>query len=372
MRKLAVAAAAILVVLAVAALALTVLAGPLMVRWLDSVLSQPGVATGSHGTVRYWLWRGHLEIDDLAVKTELPLPRSYRAAHLGADGIGPRFLIDLALGKTVFRVAALSGRQLSVDDEALHARCAAIDIADAAYDAGSAQDDLPLVFFRRLHLHEAAATGLLAGSGVAFDDALLTMDGALGAPTAMSARVDALLVAPWASLLGGPQPARLDFDGQATLDAGDRRLTLVQHLLWRGGGTLALSLRLGGVPTSFAGRNWPVVAAGFATAWLEGLELSYEDASALERVLQLVAKARGKPVETLRAELIAALEARRPSLAEKPVLQASLSAVERFLREGGSLTLTLAPPMHLPFAGLVLIGRGDPARLAEALGLQIR
>ena len=113
-------------------------------------------------------------------------------------------------------------------------------------------------------------------------------------------------------------------------------------------------------------------SSGLAGAWLDGLELRYDDASGLKRVLGFAATLRREDAEALRADLIDGLEARRPLVAKRPVLAASLTALEKFLRDGGALTLTAAPTLRLPFAGLALFGARDPARVAELLGLSIR
>jgi hypothetical protein len=370
MRKLALAAAAGLGLLAALAAALVLTAEFWMVRWLDGVLAQPGLVEGRHGAVRYSLWRGHLEIDDLTVVTEVPVGRSYRAAHVAADGIGAPFLFDLARGKPVLRLAALEARQVAADVEGLKARCATLELADLAYDQSEPPAAQPPVFFRRLHLSSLALED--AETGATLANGVLTMEGALGAASAANVTLGDVVITPKAPGAARLGRMTLDLDGQVTLDAAEKRLAVRQHLLWRAGGTLDLSLRLGGVSASLIGEDRIAVAAGLAAAWLEGLELRYEDASGLARVLDVVASLRGEPVEALRADLIAALEARRPLVAKKPGLAASLDALERFLREGGALTLTAAPLLRVPFAGLALAGARDPTRVAELLGLSIR
>ena len=77
-------------------------------RWmahrLDQALAQAPVTKASHGAIRYSLWRGRLDIDDLVVETSLPAFPSLRAAHVAATGIGPRYLLGLGAGDV-----ALSG-----------------------------------------------------------------------------------------------------------------------------------------------------------------------------------------------------------------------------------------------------------------------
>ena len=384
MRKLAIAAAAAVAFIAAAAGIVLLTAQFWMVRWLDSVLSQPGVAEGSHGAVRYSLWTGHLAIDDLAVTVIAPVPQSYHAAHLEADGVGARFLIDLARAKTAWQVDALRGRQLTAASGPTHATIAALEIDGPAYDAGDATGS-PILFFRRLHLSEAAIVDRRGAEG-RLTNARLTMDGALGQITAWSAAITGLTLP---AVTWGPAPATsgqdrtlgpipIDLDGTATFAATDQRLTAEISGRAPGGRDLSLSLRLSGVPTTLVAPQWTFLALALAPTRIERLEARYADGNWLEteRTLEAVAASLGFPLR--RDDAIAAVEEERAKLADdaqagvKDALLASLDALERFLRQGGALTLTLAPPRPVTLGELALQRDRGAVTLAELLGLRIR
>ncbi|HUH85293.1 MAG TPA: hypothetical protein VLX85_11850 [Stellaceae bacterium] len=377
MRQLAIAAAAMVAFLAAATGGVLLTAQFWMVRWLDSVLSQPGVVEGSHGAVRYSLWTGHLVIDDLAVTVISPVPQAFRAAHLEAEGVGPRFLIDLACGKTALRLKALRGRQVAAEDGALHASIAALEIDDPAYDGGSAAEP-PQVFFRRLHLAHATFGDRHEADG-SIGDAVLTMDGTLGKPTAGTARIAAFALPPLPLAKNGTLgPISVDLDSKVAFEAGPRRLTTELHLRLPGMRDLDLSLRLAALPSTILAPQWMFLALALAPTRIEALELRYvdDDWAETERSLEAAATALGVPRR--RDDVIAALEAQRAEIADdaqdgaKETLLASLDALERFLRQGGTLTLTLAPPRAVTFGELALRRQGNAVALAQLLGLSIR
>lgn len=377
MRKLAIAAAAVVALLAVGAGIALLTAQFWMVRWLDSVLSQPGVAEGGHGAVRYSLWTGHLAVDDLAVTVIAPARQSYRAAHLEADGVGPRFLIDLAQGKTALQLKALRGRQVAAENGALHAAIATLELDDPAYDGGSAMGP-PLVFFRQLHLAQTTF-GDRHGAEGSIGDAVLTMEGTLGDPTAGTARIAALaLPALPLAKSGTLAPISVDLDGKMAFEAAPRRLTTELHLRFPGMRDLDLSLRLAAVPSTILAPQWMFVALALAPTRIEALELHYvdNDWAETERSLEAAAATLGVPLR--RDDVIAAIEAQRGEIAEdaqdgeKEALLASLDALERFLRQGGTLTLTLSPPRSATFGELALHRQRNAVALAELLGLRIR
>ena len=385
MRRLAIATAAVVALLATAAAVILLTAQFWMVRWLDSVLSQPGVVEGSHGAVRYSLWTGHLAIDNLAVTVLGPVPQSYGAAHLEAEGVGPRFLIDLARGKTAWQVDALRGRQLTAESGPAHAAIDALEIDGPAFDAGDATG-LPILFLRRLHLGQATLVDRKGAEGK-LADARLTMDGALGQVTAWSAEIAGLTLP---AVTWGPLPAassgqdqilgpiRIDLDGTATFAASEKRLAAELHGRAPGGRDLSLSLRLSGVPTMLVAPQWTFLALALAPTRIERLEARYTDGDWLEteRTLEAVAASLGVPLR--RDDAIAALEGQRAQIADgtqagdKDALLASLDALERFMRQGGTLTVSLAPPGPVTFGELALRRQRNAVALAEALGLQIR
>lgn len=377
MRKLAIAAAAAVAFLAAAAGIVLLTAQFWMVRWLNSVLSQPGVAEGSHGPVRYSLWTGHLAVDDLAVTVIVPVRQSYRAAHLEADGVGPRFLIDLARGTTALQLKALRGRQVAAENGELHATIAALEIDDPAYDGGSATAP-PLVFFRQLHLAQATFGDRHGGEG-SIGNAVLTMDGTLGDPTAGSARIAALaLPALPLAKNGALGPISIDLGGKMAFEAAPRRLTTELHLRFPGMRDLDLSLRLAAVPSTILAPQWMFLALALAPTRIEASELRYVDLDWVEteRSVEAAAAALGVPLR--RDDVVAALEGQRAEIAEaaqggeKEALLTSLDALERFLRQGGTLTISLAPPRPVTFGELALRRQRNAVALAEALGLRIR
>lgn len=120
------------------------------------------------------------------------------------------------------------------------------------------------------------------------------------------------------------------------------------------------------------------LALALAPTRIEASELRYVDHDWIEteRSLEAAAAALGVPLR--RDDVVAALEGQRAEIAEaaqggeKEALLTSLDALERFLRQGGTLTISLAPPRPVTFGELALRRQRNAVALAEALGLRIR
>lgn len=139
MGKVAVGGLAALVLVAAGALGAELLARRAMVRQVETALAQPPFLEASHGAIRYSLWRARLEIHDLAFKTDLAAPRSFRAAEVTVAGVGPSLLLgrggDLAL-------AAIRAQQVEATGGGLQASAATLAL-DGVQVIGGLQPEAP-------------------------------------------------------------------------------------------------------------------------------------------------------------------------------------------------------------------------------------
>lgn len=168
-KKLAIGLAVLIVVLGAGALGAEFAAQAWMTQQVDAALAQPAVTKASHGALRYSLWRRHLEIDDLAVETDVPELRSARAAHIEIDGVSP----FIAAGGDLI-VPAMAARALEVTGDTLHQSFGRLLLRDVrlagglAFDAALPREQLVASIFDRLsvqHVEARDARQSMAGAG---------------------------------------------------------------------------------------------------------------------------------------------------------------------------------------------------------------
>lgn len=86
--KLVIGAVAGLGVLAAAAFGAERYAQGRAAELVEAMLARPPVAKATHGAIRYSLWRGRIDIDDVTVEKAQDVVHRLEAAHIGIDGIG--------------------------------------------------------------------------------------------------------------------------------------------------------------------------------------------------------------------------------------------------------------------------------------------
>ena len=168
-KQLAIGLAVLIVVLGTGALGAEFAAQAWMTQQVDAALAQPAVTKASHGAVHYSLWQRHLEIDDLAVETDVPELRSARAEHIEIDGVSP----FIAAGDDLI-VPAMTARALEVTGDTLHQSFSRLSFRDVrlarglAFDTTLPREQLVASIFDRLSVQRIEARDArqsMAGQG---------------------------------------------------------------------------------------------------------------------------------------------------------------------------------------------------------------
>jgi hypothetical protein len=107
-----------------------------MARQVDAALAAPPFTKASRGALRYGLWTGRLEIDDLAVESASPALRALHAAHVEVDGVGPRVLFGGGGGD--LRLAAIRLRQAEFATTDVHETAATMSLTGVTVAGGPA------------------------------------------------------------------------------------------------------------------------------------------------------------------------------------------------------------------------------------------
>lgn len=325
--------------------------------WPPSAMaeSEPGRALAGLSLDRFEL--SNLNMESVrAAGTRLSL------AHFAVEKLQPG-----GLGRLAVETVALKNSQGI-------GHLGSLELAGLAYGGEATPLGLPHFFLERLHLSDLAL-GAKAGAELTLKEAAFAMEGGIDDPRGARFKIGPVVVpatlAP-ALTAAGYNELVLDYEGGTRYDLAAGVLEGNQLLTAHEAGTLTLSLRLEHYPAVFDARDAPAIAARFMEAELAHLELRYDDASLVDRLLKFHAAQTDGDVERTREELLAHLEAQRNAFAGKPELLASLDAVAAFLRQPQSLTLTLAPPKPVSFGTLMLMSRASPDQALALLGLSIR
>ncbi|MGO8917187.1 MAG: hypothetical protein ACLQJR_14875 [Stellaceae bacterium] len=316
--------------------------------------SQPGSALGAATLDR-------LEISDLAIAARAQDAR-VTVGHLALDKLQPGRLGGLA----VETVAVRSPRGVG--------HLGSLELAGLAYDSDVVLFGLPRLFFNRLHLADVSA-GQKPGAEIGIKEAEFVLAAGLDDPRGGRFKIGPILVpATLAPLLtaAGYNELVLDYEGSTQYDAAEGVIEASQRLTAHDAGALALSLRLDHYPAALDARDAAAASARYLQAELVHLELRYDDASLIDRLLKFYAARTGGDVEHARQQLLGVIEAQRGAFAGEPELLASLDAIAGFLRQPRSLTLVLAPPKPVPLGTLMQLARATPDQALTLLGLSLR
>lgn len=304
----------------------------------------------------------HAEISNLAMAAR-SADTHMTVAHLALDKLRPGGVGRLALETVAMK-----------DDKGIIG-LGSLELVGLAIGQKMVFMGVPRFSLDRLHLADLSI-GPRAGAEVAVKEVDCSMVGGLDNPSGGQFKLGPIVIpATLAPPLteAGYNELVLDYDGSTHYDATEGVLEASQHLAGHDAGALTLSLRMEHYPAVSATSGESAAAmAPLLQAELAHLELRYDDASLADRLIRAYAARTGGDVESARARLLAALEARRAGFAAKPELLASLDALASFLREPHSLTLALAPPQPVAFGTLMLLARTSPDQLASLLGLSLR
>ena len=135
-------------------------------------------------------------------------------------------------------------------------------------------------------------------------------------------------------------------------------------------GTLSLSLSLDGVDLA-AIKNVNDLMGLMGTLMFTNAELSYTDASLMERVLKMVAAMQGTDPETMRQGLIQQLSAMQQMMDPTPEGQKMAESLVAFIKEPKSLLISAKPEAPVPAMMLVGQAQTQPMELAKSLNLTL-
>lgn len=304
----------------------------------------------------------HLELGALALRPAAAAGRSAALARLAIDKLKPG------------SIGALRLEGLALDAADGFAHVDSVEMSGLAFGHEALPIGVPALFADRIRIHDLAL-GDKPGAAVTVQDATIAMAGSLADPRGAHIKAGPIgIPAAAAPSLGklGYDALSLAYEGSTQYDPAAASLSISQHIVAEGAGALALSLRLDHYPAALDAPSPEAASLLLTQAQLAHLELRYDDASLVDRLLELYAANTGRDLASVQQEIAARIEARRKSLAGKPALLASLDRVEAFLRKPGTITLELAPPRPLPLLALMLLGRANPDQALDALGLSVR
>jgi len=135
-------------------------------------------------------------------------------------------------------------------------------------------------------------------------------------------------------------------------------------------GRINLAAVISGVPRAMI--EDPENAALYAPALLlKETEVSFEDASVVNRVIDFVARQSGSDSDTVRAQYGIAALAPLTILQNPEFTKKAESAIQRFLAEPGSIALSLKPPQPVSLIGVGVMMQQSPGRIVDSLKLDI-
>lgn len=196
--------------------------------------------------------------------------------------------------------------------------------------------------------------------------------------------------AAWLEAMGFREVAG-GFELRGTMPRAGGRLEVAPlALAWEGAGTLRVTAQVDDMPPTppeGAEVKPEAMLAGFAAARLAGLTLTLRDQGLLGRVLAQQAREQRMPEARLReqwAQMVLAMPVPGGAAQQPPGRRGApqpatkdaadpfapmRQAVAAFIRQPGTLEVTLRPAKPLPFAELA--GLGDPAAAVQRLGLSV-
>jgi hypothetical protein len=267
------------------------------------------------------------------------------------------------------RLGALKIDQVAISGPEGVGKLATLELSDLRYGG-----DGTSLGIGRLRL-DALSAGLKAGAEISLKEALFTTQGPAARPLGADIELSGVTIPATAVPLlmrAGYNELTLDYEGHSHYDSEQATIDASQRLSAHGAGTLSIAMHLSNYPGGFDWRESMQAMLKFMALRLDRLELRYDDASLIERLIKMRAAETGRDFEAVRDELLRSFAAQRQALAERPALSANFDAVADFLRKPGSLTLTLAPPEPVSLGTLMTLSRTNPAAALDALGLSIR
>jgi len=166
---------------------------------------------------------------------------------------------------------------------------------------------------------------------------------------------------------------KLTLDGmiEANWDEATGDLTLLPSTVSvRDMERINLAAVISGVPRAMI--EDPENAALYAPALLlKETEVSFEDASVVNRVIDFVARQSGSDSDTVRAQYGIAALAPLTILQNPEFTKKAESAIQRFLAEPGSIALSLKPPQPVSLIGVGVMMQQSPGRIVDSLKLDI-
>lgn len=317
--------------------------------------AEAGSALGTLGLDR-------LELSNFELSSDPSIGTHLSVGHAALDKLQPGSLGRLAIDALALKNPRGIGHLGS------------FELAELTYGHQALPLGLPQFFVKRLHLADFSA-GAKAGAELGIQDAAFDMEGGLDDPRSVRFKIGPILVP---ATLAPPLTAAgynelvLDYEGASRYDTAEGVVEGTQRLVAHDAGTLALSLRFEHYPTVSDAHDAATVGTKFLQAELAHLELRYDDASLIDRLLKFQAVRTGSDVEHAREALLNLVAAQREALAGTPELLAGLDAIAAFLRQPRSLTLILAPPKPVAVGALMTLAQSKPDQVSALLGVSIR
>ncbi|HUH85292.1 MAG TPA: hypothetical protein VLX85_11845 [Stellaceae bacterium] len=243
---------------------------------------------------------------------------------------------------------------------------------------------VPKLFFDRYHVADVKAQSPFAGS-LSLKDITATMSGTVDKPT--GARFDMSDLAIDLTMLALVKPMRnfgyrsvtFEAHAEAKYDYDAKTAELTEATFGAPEmGTLSANYRLSNFPfDTLQGITNPEafgIAAG--AIGIDGAALRYDDASLVDHLFAVAADNLHQTPEQARQTVIGMIEQQKADLSKTflsgmPRVLDAFDQVIAFLREPKSIRLSVKPPGPISVAQLMLIGKEQPGKVLDLLGVTV-
>jgi hypothetical protein len=243
---------------------------------------------------------------------------------------------------------------------------------------------MPKLFFDRYRVANVSAQSPFAGN-LSLKDITATMSGTVDKPT--GARFDMTDLAIDLTMLALVKPMR-NFDyrsvtfaahAESKYDYDAKTVALTQSTFGAPEmGTLSANYRLSNFPFETLQGAMTPEAFGIAAGaiGIDGAELRYDDASLVDHLFAVAADNLHQTPEQARQTVIGMVEQQKAYFAKTffahtPRALDAFDQATAFLREPKSIRLSVKPPGPISLAQLVLIGKEQPGKVLDLLGVTV-
>ncbi len=133
----------------------------------------------------------------------------------------------------------------------------------------------------------------------------------------------------------------------------------------------AMNVEIQSLPQEERDRASQRVLENFTGLSVESMKLSFNDKSITDKIIALQARAQGQPPENMKAMLPIMLNGALAGIQQPELTQKLVSAVEVFLAQPGTISISANPEAPLTIAEIIGLGAALPSILIEKLNINV-